>query len=524
MAAEDIRDIDGFGAKGDCVYDKEGRFVSGADDTDALKAAFSWQQAKVGRKLLGSPGAIYQLRDTVSGQGDVLVDWRGAEVFKTTSGDAFRFDAPFEFSPLSTAPEGGVLMVNGLSRAPAGGDAVMILSDAIDPFNRDEGDRPKQFRVAEWVIVGDGATARKIPVPYGVARTLGVDPKDPNLSIGRVDERVITRAFSPDFNARVMLVDRRRVDWRNLTLRFEGGHGASADEMWRCAGLLLSGYVGAVRNMGQIRGYGPSIQLAGCFKLLVERCSASDLEDNTRGRQYGYGLADASFLTRAVGCEWSRCRHGFTTTQVVLSPGAKRPPTYAAAGSQAAEIENCTGSDFPTNAPFDTHHGARDTVFHNCRAISCKTYAYTIRGRDIQIVDPFIRQTATGFFTFTGYASGSGPAEDFFLAAAGPEFRTKCAIRGGDIETTGPILRRQYSETLFAGIGRMASPDPRMVHGPGIVIFSGYNNAKDVGGGLKAFVEHDPVEGKGAAYVRESRFIIRPGGFVDADYSNAVFE
>ncbi len=74
----------------------------------------------------------------------------------------------------------------------------------------------------------------------------------------------------------------------------------------------------------------------------------------------------------------------------------------------------------------------------------------------------------------------------------------------------------------MVAVDRMASPEPRMVYGPGIVAFGGRNNAQEVGVGQKAYVENPPVKGKGAKYVRESQFIIRPGGSVDADYSNAI--
>lgn len=516
----EIRDIDSFGAKGDCIYDLSYRYLSGADDTAALQAAFDWQQAEKGRMLVGRPGAVYQLRGQISGQSDVLVDWRGAEVFKTTSGTAFRFIAPVEFSRLTRPPEGGVLSVEGFSQKPRPGDAIMILSDAIDPYNRDEGDRASQYRVAEWAIIGEGATAQQIPLPFGLERFTGVDPNDPRLAIGREDERLIP-PYATELAARAVLVRRKEADWRNLVLRFEEGHGAEADKPWNGAGLSLGGYTGAVRGMKQIRGYGPSLQVGGCLNLLIETCSAADLENNTKGRQFGYGVADASFRTRVVDCEWRNCRHGFTTNQLKLKAGDETTTALAAAGSQGASVENCRGIDFPDNAPFDTHHGAWNTTFHNCRALRCET-GFTVRGRGVQIVDPHIRDTELGFFVFTGYASGSGPADDFFLAAAGPKFRTECDIRGGDIEVSGSILKRQYSHTLMAAVDRMASPEPRMVHGPGIVAFGGRNNSKEVGGGQKAFVENSPVKGKGAQYVRESQFIIRPGGSVDADYSNAI--
>lgn len=520
--AEDIREIDSFGAKGDCIYDLSYRYLSGADDTAALEAAFAWQQAEKGRMLVGRPGAVYQLRGRISGSGDVLVDWRGAEVFKTTSGSAFRFIAPIEFSHLTRPPESGVLSIEGFSQQPSAGDIIMLLSDAIDPYNRDEGDRALQYRVAEWAIIGEGATERQIPLPFGLERFIGVDPNDPRLAIGREDEGRVP-PYTVELGARALLTRRKYVNWRNFVLRYESGHGAEADKPWTGAGLTLGGYSGAVRGMKQVRGYGPSIQTGGCLKLLIENCSAADLENSPKTRQYGYGVSDASFRTRVVGCDWRNCRHGFTTTQLRLKTGGEGAATLAAAGSQGASVENCTGIDFPDNAPFDTHHGAWNTTFHSCRALGGET-GFAIRGRGVQIVDPYIRNTELGFYIFTGYASGSGPAEDFFLAAAGPRFRTECDIRGGDIEVSGPILRRQYSHTLMAAVDRMASPDPRMVHGPGIVAFGGRNNAQDVGNGRKAYVENPPVKGKGAKYVRESQFIIRPGGSVDADYSNAIIK
>lgn len=520
--ADNIREIDSFGAKGDCIYDLSYRYQSGADDTAALQAAFAWQQAEDGRILVGRPGAVYQLRSQISGASHVLVDWRGAEVFKTTSGSAFRFIAPFEVSRLTRPPEGGVISVEGFSHRPQPGDAIMIMSDAIDPYNRDEGDRAAQYRVAEWAIIGAGATERQIPLAFGLERFVGVDPNDPRLAIGREDERRIP-PYTTELGARAMLVRRKSVDWRNLVLRYESGHGAEAEKPWTGAALTLGGYTGAVRGMKQFRGYGPSIQTGGCLQLLIEGCSASDLENNTRGRQYGYGVADASYRTRVVGCEWRNCRHGFTTTQLRLKAGETGSAAISAAGSQGASVESCSAIDFPDNAPFDTHHGAWNTVFHSCRALGGET-GFAIRGRGVQIIDPYIRNTALGFFVFTGYASGSGPAEDFFLAAAGPRFRTECEIRGGDIEVSGSILRRQYSHTLMAAVDRMASPEPRMVHGPGIVAFGGRNNSKEVGGGQRPFVENSPVKGKGARYVRESQFIIRPGGSVDADYSNAIIK
>ena len=521
LKSANLREIDSFGARGDCTYDKRGRLVSGSDDSAALKDAFTWQQSGKGRKLLGSPGAVYLLMEEISGNEDLFVDWRGAEVFKASSGNAFRFSAPYQFGTLTTDQSGAVLEVDGLSRTPQGGEAVMLLSNAIDPYNRDEGGLKKQFRVAEWTLVGEGGNRNRIPVPFGLSKMLGSDPHDPNLKIGRVDERLIP-AFTTAMSTRVMLPEPRRIDWSNLTLRFEDGHGAGASELWTGAGLLLSGYRGAVTDVRHIRGYGPGVQLAGCVGMLIARSFFSDLEDNTRRRQYGYGVNDLSFMTHVVDCSWKRCRHGFTTAQVALQTGAQSAAVYAAAGSRGAVVEACAGHDFPTNAPFDTHHGAMGTTFLNCRASQCATYAFTIRGRDIKIVNPHIRSTTTGFYVFTGYASGSGPAEDYFLAAAGPEFRTRCVIRGGDIETTGPILRRQYSETVFAGVDRMASPDPKMVYGPGIVVFSGHNNADEVGGGALPYVVNEAATGKGAHYIVESQFVIPSGGFVRADLQNAV--
>ena len=103
LKSANLREIDSFGARGDCTYDEQGRLVSGSDDSAALKDAFTWQQSGKGCKLLGRPGAIYLLMEEINGDEDLLVDWRGAEVFKASSGRKHR-SSLIRLRPGSSAP------------------------------------------------------------------------------------------------------------------------------------------------------------------------------------------------------------------------------------------------------------------------------------------------------------------------------------------------------------------------------------------------------------------------------------
>ena len=441
-----------FGAMGNCVITK-GLFISGTDDSTALQAAWDWQQAVEGRSLEGDINSKYLITSTITGSGAPFsINWRGATWFKNSSGNAFSFTATTSHYDLTANYTPGDLALTVASTGTAfdAGQPFVVYSDAIARANRDSGNDASQYRTGEWAFATVGTTHTSIVLNRPLFDVIGIDPNDPNLAVALVDEARVA-AYSTLLNARITVSDFPAMEWVGGEGQYSEGHGQGSGSIWQGTSLVMIGYSGTVRGFHVNRGYDAAINAAGCYRMRIENCYASRLENNTGDSQIGYGVSDSSFGTIVHGCTWVDCRHGFTTGNATQTVDEKTADTLAVPGSVNAVVDSCYGIDFSDNAPFDTHHGASFTTFVNCYAGNCQApYVYALRGRELKVIEPVARNCQKGIIAFTEFASGS-PNDDLYTAGKEERDSTRVHVVGGDMQLAGTALECTYGGLTLSG-------------------------------------------------------------------------
>lgn len=440
-----------FGALGDGV----------ADDTTAVQAAFAWVESESGRKVVGLPGSVYRITSTITSSGHVDVDWNGASVLVDANVTGFKLDAGANDHALTADYVKGAktLAVASTGTPLAPGSVIKIVSDAVDPGDRDEGSRDAQYRVAEWATVGIGSTATQIVLTQPLRFVQGINPTSAVGDEGRID------AYTTAMRATVMVPGSSRLRWRGGSFAFPDGMEAT----FKAKMLQVVWHVSPeIVDMTITRGYGAGIALQGTHGAKILRPNISNLENNTGNGQYGYGVADAAYGTRVEAGTFVRCRHGYTADAGTAPSGYTSADIRSYVGRcVGARIIGCLGIGFnETGAPFDTHMGAEDVEFAHCIADGCAHYGFNLRGRNIRATSPVIRNGGKGINCFTEYDSGD-PDEDYFNAGKELNDFTSVQITNADIqckelpfyfgtaraEIGGTLRVRCASHRMFSGIG-----------------------------------------------------------------------
>lgn len=445
-----------FGVVGDGV----------TDDTAAITSIATWLAGDKNRKIVDRSTSVYRMSAQVLTTGHFRADWGKSKFYVTANVQPFAFDAPI----IASAPATGNY-VKGSTNIPVSGfntalipegTWIRVISNAVDPANRDLGDQSgsnnRYVRVQEWAQVGVGSTSSNIVLQQPLKYVYGVSP---TVISG---EEPLIDSYTTSIGWAVYIADHSKVfEWSNGEIEFEDGHGPI--NKWTSAAMVVSRYfMPVVRGLRISRGYSTGIGLSGTMFALVDSCYISNLYNDTSSSQFGYGVADAGFYTTLSNSTFVNGRHAYTSGESTVFPGDFNQARFFASGRIVGSvIKDCKAFGYNTGtAPWDTHHGAEDVQFINCSAEMCNSFGFGIRGRNVKLINPRVRNCGGGINVFTEYDSGD-LNDDLTLNEKSPRAFTSCYIESPEIFCSGPALRSFGSTTVISGSGRVVSSHRRLL-------------------------------------------------------------
>lgn len=448
-----------FGAVGDAVLADDGTLSSGTDDTTAVQAAVTWMKADPGRVLDGQ-GKNYLITAEIAGVGHARIkdahfvvnaNARALDLEPTLYGP-YDLGADYVLDALSINLTGDPLPV-----APRPGMKMKIVSNANDPWNRDEGSATEAYRQGEWFTAGIGSTTTNIVLFRPLQFTRAVDP----TSIPG-EEPVVANGYTTAYGARVVYADPDAVcELENVTAQYIEGHDATP---WTQPGLAVSGYHNAsIRGCGVVRGYGPGIYLQGTVHARVDRPDVKNLTDNTAQGQFGYAIRNNGYGTIVDGLSAANVRHPYTSSVNSEQSGETNPKALLGVGRvQGEKIVN--GHAYGgASAHWDTHHGTHGAIFDNIHSYNGADKSVSVRGRDILVKNHVSRNMRYGLQAFTGYSSGDpdddfGPNEKSFLTA------TSAVFSDLNVECWSDPIYCSHAILQLGGSNNFTTRDHRALH------------------------------------------------------------
>ena len=398
---QDVVSVKDFGAVGDGV----------TDDTAAIQAAFASLSDK--GSIVINPG-IYKLTDSISvSSKEIHVDARGAKFIVTANIEPFTFSNSEDAELVNIASNyikgSTAISVSALSASYPRGYPVKVISNAVDPANRNIGAESSLYRVGEWAFLDTGSTTTTLNLVSPLRFTTGVDPTSTAGDEAYID------SYTTSAGARLLVPVRRSMSWIGGTFEFEDGHDGDG---WSKPVILITGYVNPIiSDFVVLRGYQNGISLKGCVGAKISNCSITALTSNPASSQFGYGISEGgTFGTKINNCTFYHTRHGYTTTASRYATNSTNKASLISSGrTQSSVLSNCVGVGTASGvATFDTHHDAESVIFSGCIAEGGNV-GFALRGRDLQVSDCKIVNVNQGISVFTGYSPGD-PDDDFYVA------------------------------------------------------------------------------------------------------------
>ena len=397
----DYVSVKDFGAVGDGV----------ADDTTAIQDAIN-----SGAKHLTFLPGTYKLSGTINITSELHVFAKGAKFIQTVNQQVFDFDVTslanvYDLgSDYKIYPEVGYDTIS-LSSTPSSGvikpgDAIKIVSKAVDRCQRDQGTDSSLYRVGEWATV-KSVSGSTITLTMPLKEVKGVDP------VSASGEESIINSYDLTYEPKVIVLPRISMSWIGGEVAFEDNHD---NDGWKQPVFRCSGYTNPkLSEIVITRGYQSGINLTGTVHAVIKDCSISNLTNNTSQGQYGYGVSNAgTFKTLVEGCTFTNTRHGFTTSsrRYEWSNSTTNSEYLAGGRDQSAIVVNCHGSGgYGGSAPFDTHMCAQDTTFNNCVVDGAES-GFHIRGRNVTVSNcKTFNVNNNGIYAFTEYGSTSNSGD-----------------------------------------------------------------------------------------------------------------
>lgn len=384
-----------------------------AADTAVMQA---WAAASGVKSL--SAGVSYRINGTLSFTGAQDIDFNGGKLVMASAVQACDFyNAPLGPYALMAdyVPGATELEVAELPAAPAPGTKIKIISDAIDPANRDQGSNASQYRLAQWAVVGFGSTTTQIVLQRPLRWHTGIDP------IPAAGDEARVPAYTTALSARVILLQPGKLSLRGANVEYETGLSPTT------SAVNVAGYDSpAINGVTVLRGY-TGLALA-TYGAVVNGVSTTDCSR--------YHVSDTGHGTRLYGLIATRGRHAYTTGESTAVAGTTNLRTILASGRVVGAVISGVARGFADVAPWDTHHGADDVTFDNCLAEDCSAAGFNARGRNIRFVNPTWRNCAAGVSVLTEY-NGGDPDDDFYTAGTDIDDLTSCIIENPSGDSTG---------------------------------------------------------------------------------------
>jgi len=360
---------------------------SGGDDGPLIQAALV---AASGREVRGTPGSVFRTASTVSVSVTAPPFLRDLNILAEHNGLALDIlvdpAGPYALSADYTAGS-TTLPVAAMAVVPSAGAKIKIVSNAVDPANRNEAASSK-YRTGEWAVVGEGSTTTSIVLAHPLAITEGLT------------DDLLTRGnpYTTAFNARVLVLQDVAVDLSGLSISYPEG------EAWTATAVRITG-----ANLARIKApkfgkvYGSALALRGCYGPQLDGSSVGDVTT--------YGIASSSYGLRSFGANLGQSRHGITSTAGTAALDATDKGSLLSLGRTVGQIMiGAIAHGSGAEAPFDTHQDQDDSLFVGCISDGCTANeAIALRGRGNRHVSPLVRNaTGGGALIFTEASSGDG--------------------------------------------------------------------------------------------------------------------
>ena len=452
------RTLESFGALGDTVTTDRLIYISGTDDSTSIQSALDWCKANPARKLLGAGDKIYTIRSTLSGTGHFNLDMQGGLILVDANVQALDWKATVEVESealTSDYVKGSTsLDITNIGQFTIRNDKVCkIVSDAVDPSDRDEGSSSSQYRVSEFFVTSDISDAHEVFLTKPLKFTTGISPTSTSGDEARVD------SYTTALNARVVMVDNdERFILRNARFISEPLQGT-----WTNKTMTISGFVRPlIENIDILHGYNIGIKLSGTYQATLRNIFVEQLKDDISSSNFGYGIGDAGYGTTVENLHIKNVRHGYTSAVSTLA--ANETNAYSILQSGRTENGSVRGGTAisSSSAPWDTHQSSDNVVFET-NTCDTDTTAYGMRGRNITVISPRILRCNVGFYCFNEYASGSTD-DDFWTAGKEPEDVTSGHIISPLIlDCNETPIYGSYSFLRLSGTGQVRTKDHTML-------------------------------------------------------------
>jgi len=490
-SATDISDMDAvvpfgdvtfghFGAVGDAVV-VDGLLVSGTNDAVALQAALTWMSGERGRKLSEDAGAVYRTSAQLSGIGNFSLNLGSGRIFCDAEVRVLDWSAtlfgPYDLGANYTAGDTALDMAGSpLAAAPKAGTVMKIVSDAVDPKNRDSGSETRQFRVGETFIVGSGSTTTNVVLARPLRFVRGISPTS------TAGDEADVNSYTTALNARVVFADNdERFELVGGCFSHEDGHDAD----WSTSTMRVRGFVDPLFSRVSVsKGYGYGIGLAGTYRAVVDNPSFEGLVNDVSNGQFGYGVSDAGTMTKVTGLGANDTRHAYTSSVNRMSANDREPRAIISAGRvEAAQINggHATGG---TSAQWDTHLSTEVATFSDTYSRGCTGTSMGVRGRDVSVLGHTSRDCGLGVNFFTEFQSGDTD-EDFFTAGKTVADVTSGRARDLDVECKEEPFIASHSIVDLMGKSKFITQDHcALYNNGGILRVTGYHEFTSITGGV----------------------------------------
>lgn len=355
-----------------------------------------------------------------------------------------------------------------------------IVSDAIQPHNRNNGDNVEQYRVAEQFRIISLDQANNRVTTEGALRyasiTEGLESDDTGFSDADYHARPQTRPYRTANNARVFFPIADRL---NFKLPREMYYTGAAFE-WRAPMIELIGWDRPlIEGPSRLHdGIQQGLVAAGCYApilrdFVVENMpDFSEIDDSGFDREgttgpFGYGLS-----IRACPSALVERISGGNTRHVISENGLAREENETDCDLLAGTgrcpdvtVSACTGSG-QFSSILDTHHGAENWTMVGTSSLGSKANGFGARGRGLTFFQHKSAGDMVGMRIFTEFASGDGYASTSGSGWANLSSGTltDCSIRSrlhsiandqAVIVVRGGELFNNSAQAIYSDIGRV---------------------------------------------------------------------
>lgn len=279
-----------------------------------------------------------------------------------------------------------------------------IVSNAVDPTNRNEGTQANQWRVGEWFLVYDidddnDKLILAAPLKYWQGLDGQLTPPD-------AANRAVVESYTTANNARVFTPVDAKISILGGEIEYEAGHEGD----WSATAIDMGGWQGVHLDGLRVRaGYGMGLSI-GSYGAVINDFRVDYLADFSRvggTASLGYGIADGAGGLTVTAPRIYNTRHAYTTTGSYGPVDSTNVGVLIGWGKQANSTIISGVGGGQSSVVWDAHSGADNIGYLDCVALDGQSYGHQARGRNIRFVRP-ISKCRLGISALVEWQSNGG--------------------------------------------------------------------------------------------------------------------